>query len=219
MLAVLVLSAGLGASSLVVDTEFTTAPYFQTTDALVLSSPANEAESLFGYFSAGPQDWSSVNLLYLRAAPAGSNPWVFSTVALLDEDLRTIATYEVSPELLGNDFGLLPLRLTQTGSGDPTRLSGLEFVWNGSVPEGSGLALQSLVGASAPITPSVTSALYAVGKFTMTWSGTGNLPVNVQRRESLDSGEWITVAGGVTTSSYMDSSAPAGRAFYRVVVP
>ena len=219
MLAVLVLSAGLGSSNLVVDTEYSTAPFSQTPSTLVLSSPAAAGSSLFADFLGEPQNWSPVNFLYLRAALAGENPAVFFVVTLLDQDQRAIASYEGSPQPAGNSLSLLPLQLTETSSGDLSRLRGLEIVWNGQTEVGSGLSIEALVGSDAPIPPTITSIGYAGGAFSMTWSGFGNLPVNIERRASLTSGNWTTIATGITVGSYTDSSPPTGKAFYRVVVP
>jgi hypothetical protein len=53
----------------------------------------------------------------------------------------------------------------------------------------------------------------------MTWSGTGVIPVIVQRREALESGQWTAIAQGIASGTYTDTDPPTGKAFYRVIVP
>ena len=50
----------------------------------------------------------------------------------------------------------------------------------------------------------------------MTWLDTGVFPVDTQRRGSLDSGQWITVAQDLIDGIYADDNSPPGQAFYRV---
>jgi hypothetical protein len=65
----------------------------------------------------------------------------------------------------------------------------------------------------------ITSTSYSANAFSLTWSGTGSLPVTIQRREALASGQWTTIGQQVTTGQFTDPNTPPGQAFYRVVYP
>ena len=219
MLVPLLIFVGLGGSAFTVDENFTTAPYVQSPTTLFLSGPLAAGDVVFGSFAGGPQDWSAVDLVSLSVALDGSNPGVFFELTLVDDSFEPIARYEGSSEGVGPTFQLLPLHLTQAGTGDPARFSGLQIVWNGTAEAGSGLALQSLVGSAGPVAPTITTVNYGSGGFTMTWTGTGDLPVNIERRAVLEAGGWTEVAQQITGGSYTDNNPPTGKAFYRVVVP
>jgi hypothetical protein len=68
-------------------------------------------------------------------------------------------------------------------------------------------------------TITITSTSYSANAFSLTWSGTGSLPVTIQRREALDSGQWTAIAQQVTAGQFTDPNTPPGQAFYRVVYP
>jgi hypothetical protein len=65
----------------------------------------------------------------------------------------------------------------------------------------------------------ITSTSYSANAFSLTWSGTGSLPVTIQRREALVSGQWTAIGQQVTTGQFTDPNTPPGQAFYRVVYP
>ncbi|MBJ7390697.1 MAG: hypothetical protein JHC85_03965 [Chthoniobacterales bacterium] len=65
----------------------------------------------------------------------------------------------------------------------------------------------------------ITSTSYSANAFSLTWSGTGSLPVTIQRREALTSGQWTAIGQQVTTGQFTDANTPPGQAFYRVVYP
>jgi hypothetical protein len=68
-------------------------------------------------------------------------------------------------------------------------------------------------------TITITSTSYSDNAFSLTWSGTGSLPVTIQRSETLASGQWTAIGQQVTTGQFTDANTPPGRAFYRVVYP
>jgi hypothetical protein len=70
-----------------------------------------------------------------------------------------------------------------------------------------------------PVVITITSTSYSANAFSLTWSGTGSLPVTIQRREALTSGQWTTIQQQVTTGQFTDPNTPPGQAFYRVVYP
>ena len=204
-----------------VDDQETTAEYTQQADALTLTPPLAFGNTLGGLF-AGTLDWTSVDRIYLDVALDGPNPEVFFGLELYGWDganFQLINTYQAVTTGLTSSFGLVELELSAAGSGDFSNFRGLQFTSN-SLPEGNGgLIIRSVVGSAGPINPVITSVSYADGGFTLAWSGTGTLPVIVQRRESLEIGEWVAIAQGVATGTYTDADAPPGRAFYRVIVP
>jgi hypothetical protein len=54
--------------------------------------------------------------------------------------------------------------------------------------------------------------------FQFSWTGVGAIPMNVQRSTSL-TGPWTVISPYNSDGEYTDSSPPAGRAFYRAVLP
>jgi hypothetical protein len=221
MLLALVLSASLGTGVFEVDDAGTTAEHTQQADSLTLTAPLTFGITLSGVFAAN-LDWTSVDRIFLDAAIDGVNPEVFFSLELYGWDGSTfqlINIYQGVTTGLSSSFGLLELELSAAGSGDFSTFRGLQFTCN-SLPEGSGgLTIRSVVGSAGPIVPVVTSTSYVDGDFTLTWSGTGTLPVIVQRRASLETGQWTAIAQGVATGEYTDTDPPPGKAFYQVVVP
>jgi hypothetical protein len=55
--------------------------------------------------------------------------------------------------------------------------------------------------------------------FRFGWTGTGTVPMNVQRTTSLTQGTWTTIAAGVSLGDFTDFNPPQGTAFYRAVLP
>ena len=64
----------------------------------------------------------------------------------------------------------------------------------------------------------VQQALSSNGSFSFFWSGSGTIPLNVQRATSLD-GPWTVVATNNVTGDFTDTNAPMGKAFYRTSLP
>lgn len=74
--------------------------------------------------------------------------------------------------------------------------------------------------STAPFVPVAAQSGFVNGVgFAFTWSGTSQVPMNVQRRGSLVLGDWDTVARGVTNGGFVDTGAPLGAAYYRSVLP
>jgi hypothetical protein len=220
LLAVL-LSASLGSTELTVDPLTSTAGHEQEAFSLTLLAPLFSSATVSGEFSQS-RDWSSVDRIFVEAAIDGENPQAFFSLELYGWDglgLELINTYAGITTGLSSSFGLLELELLTPGSGDFSNFRALQFVCNSLLEDGGGLTIRSVVGSAGPIVPVITSAAHSADKFTMTWSGTGVLPVNVERRNSLEAGGWTTVAQGNATGHYTDDSPPSGKAFYRVVVP
>ena len=63
------------------------------------------------------------------------------------------------------------------------------------------------------------SAYASPGVFQFSWTGTGAMPMNVQRRLSMDGGAWAVVSSNNSAGSFTDTNAPADRAFYRATLP
>lgn len=53
--------------------------------------------------------------------------------------------------------------------------------------------------------------------FSFFWSGTGDVPMSVERATSLVNGPWETVGEGISSRSFTDEAPPRRAAFYRVL--
>ena len=73
--------------------------------------------------------------------------------------------------------------------------------------------------ASANRAPRMTAAGFANGRFGFSWSDDALVPVDVESRPSLMSGNWTTVSGKNMSGSFVDESTPAEAGFYRLKVP
>lgn len=219
MLAALVFLAGLGAGALEIDEDFTSTAYSQSSDALTLEGDASLGGTLTGYFRAAPLDWREVTEIGFRVtARDGGPPVGFSLELLGGEDFSSIINiYEGSTAVPSAGPDVLWLELAQPGTGALGDVRGILFRWGGS-GEPVDITFDAIV-ASVPANPMVTSTGYAEGKFSLSWEGTADLPVEVQRRASLTVGAWEVIASGITTRQFTDVSSPPGHAFYRVALP
>jgi len=67
--------------------------------------------------------------------------------------------------------------------------------------------------------PSATLPNFAQSTgFQFSWTGTGLIPMNIQRSTSLN-GPWSLVSSGNISGAYTDTSPPSGQSFYRAVLP
>jgi hypothetical protein len=88
-----------------------------------------------------------------------------------------------------------------------------------------GVRFATTLGLSVEVTAvpapaiTITSTSYSDNAFSLTWSGADNLPVTIERRETLALGQWTAIAEQVTTGQFTDPNTPPGQAFYRVVFP
>ncbi len=218
----LLLSLSLGSNGLRVDGLNTTAVFSQSPTHLSLASPSGAGDTLAGEFVAAPVDWSAIDDVFLEAAVEGVNPDAVFSIEFLALDGGfpvLINAYEGATDDIGATFALLRLRLRTAGTGDFSRLQAMQFTWDTEGQGEGALVIRSLVGSKGPIAPVIESASYSAGGFTMAWSGTGDLPVNVRRRASLDAGGWEEVQKEITSGTYTDPNPPPAKAFYRVVVP
>jgi T5SS/PEP-CTERM-associated repeat protein/autotransporter-associated beta strand protein len=55
--------------------------------------------------------------------------------------------------------------------------------------------------------------------FHFKWTGSGDVPMNVQSTISLTRGTWSNVAVGITNGDFIDPTPPTGAAFYRAILP
>jgi len=70
------------------------------------------------------------------------------------------------------------------------------------------------------LTARITSFSQGAEGFQLNWATTPfSTPVNIQRCTDLVGGAWEVISTGNTTGNFTDSSTPARRAFYRVVIP
>ena len=77
-----------------------------------------------------------------------------------------------------------------------------------------------LISSIERLTARITSFSQGAGGFQLNWATTPlSTPVNIERRTDLAGGAWEVISTGNTTGNFTDSSTPARRAFYRVVIP
>jgi cyclophilin family peptidyl-prolyl cis-trans isomerase len=70
------------------------------------------------------------------------------------------------------------------------------------------------------LTARITSFSKGTEGFQLNWATTPlSTPVNLERCTDLVGGVWEVISTGNTTGNFIDSSTPARRAFYRVVIP
>jgi hypothetical protein len=67
--------------------------------------------------------------------------------------------------------------------------------------------------------PRPIQSSFSAGSFGFGWTGSGVIPMNVQRRASLVEGDWSPIATGVTNAMFADTNTPSGRAYYRAALP
>lgn len=213
------LLSSLGSGSFEVDPPSTTIDYRQNNLSLTVEGTDFIGGTLGGYF-ASHQNWENVEHLGLRASVQGANPNSYFLVEFYSgESLDLVGVYQATTDTLPGfgTVGEIDLYLVQSGPGNPADIRGMQFTWGG---EGFPveLSMYSLVDMSA-LVPEITSYGFSPQGFTIQWVGTGSRPVNVERTTDLKTGPWVTVATGVTSREFTDTTTPAGRAFYKVVVP
>jgi hypothetical protein len=77
-----------------------------------------------------------------------------------------------------------------------------------------------LISSIERLTARITSFSQGAGGFQLNWTTTPlSTPVNIERCTDLVGGDWEVISAGNTTGNFTDSSTPARRAFYRVVIP
>lgn len=88
------------------------------------------------------------------------------------------------------------------------------------LPNASGWGAAFGGRATDRFAPSISHSAFTNGSgFGFAWSGTGAIPLNVERCTSLTQGSWQIIDSGVATGVFLDSSSPAAAAFYRVSLP
>jgi hypothetical protein len=73
--------------------------------------------------------------------------------------------------------------------------------------------------ASANRAPRIAAAGFTGGRFGFSWSDEAAVPVSVERRGSLGSGNWTTVSERNMDGEFVDETPPVGAGFYRVALP
>jgi len=223
MLAILAFSilTGFGTNNFSVEEGATTLEFAQSEQSLTLEGTDSLGETLGGYFTPA-RNWQYVVDLGLRASLGSANPYsVFYVELYSGENLDLEGIYLSDTAPLG-DAGAtnnLPLIKISSGPGTLSDIRGMQFSWVGGSGSPVTLAMHAIVNLNPP-NPKITSFGFAPGGgFLIRWTGTGSIPVNVQRIENLATGTWINIATGITTGEYTDTTPPNNRAFYRIVVP
>lgn len=190
-----------------------------------------------GIFKPNAFDWSNVTAFGLLMSVPTLNPNQSFTIDFFNSNISGeiprnfyIARFTGTTTGVSNTLSVLSLTKDNTftppdggpgGLNNFSDVAGVQFTWNSPTTPGTSTTatLGGLVGLTSPLQPVITSISHSGNAFSMTWTGTGFVPVIVQRRQSLDSGIWTAVAQGVVSGQYTDPNPPAGKAFYRVVVP
>jgi hypothetical protein len=226
MIAILAFSIlmGFGTNNITVEPNATILDYTQSSTSLTTEGTDLFGGTLGGYFVA-PQNWESVQSLGILARVGSNNPNSFFTIELFSGDsLSLVGVYEGTTNTLLPNGPATPITLNLIGIGPGTLsdIRGFQFTWAG---EGQPIefTMENFVDTNPPepINPKITGYGFNSTGFFLSWSGTGNKPVNVERTTDLRTGPWVTIAKDITTSQYSDPSTPTGpnsKAFYKIVV-
>lgn len=140
----------------------------------------------------------------LASVVIGSNVATIGDYAFADcPQLATVLFLGSPPVLSGSTYDLFS---TNSAAADISRLPDSQG-WSGS-----------FAGRSTWIFAPVSGqAGFSDGQFGFSWSGTGSVPMSVQRSMSLGDGPWDTIGSGITNGLFVDPTTPAGSASYRAV--
>lgn len=134
------------------------------------------------------------------------------------------ATGLTSPGAFG---ALTPFTVDSTNATFVSGVNTIDFVVENTTAGYTGLRVDNIRVLAAPTTtppgalPQVNISLSATGKPVITVTGTAGVTYPIQRSTTLGTAEspWAGVGQVAGSGQFEDTTAPAGRAFYRVVVP
>ena len=72
---------------------------------------------------------------------------------------------------------------------------------------------------TALLAPQIDATAMTPVGFTFSWTGAGNIPMNVQRSPSLSPASWTDLAQGITSGNFLDPNPPNSVGFYRLALP
>jgi hypothetical protein len=82
--------------------------------------------------------------------------------------------------------------------------------------------LDEIIAGTDPLNPNSRFAIDTIvaspGGIILTWTAVSGRKYTVEARQDFSSGTWASVATGLTTGSYTDSSSLPPKKFYRLVV-
>lgn len=140
----------------------------------------------------------------LASVVIGGNVATIGDYAFADcPQLTTILFLGSPPVLSGTTQDLFA---TNSGTADVSHLPGSPG-WGGSFAGRSTWVFSPVSGPSG----------FGGGQFGFSWSGTGSVPMSVQRNMSLGYGPWDTIGTGITNGFFVDPATPPGSACYRAV--
>jgi autotransporter-associated beta strand protein len=146
--------ASLGSNNFTVISQFTTAPYLQTSTNLTLNASYSPGDAVGGQF-ASVYDWSAFAGFGLFMSAPGESPNVQFTVRFYDPLQTLIRGYQGFASGLTTTSTFVPLTLSEVSSGSLGSVSYFEFTWDffGSEP----VVLHSVAGSPPPVLWSETS--------------------------------------------------------------
>lgn len=140
----------------------------------------------------------------LASVVIGGNVAAIGDYAFADcPQLATILFLGSPPVLSGPTHDLFA---TNSGGADVSYLPGSPG-WEGSFAGRGTWVFSPVSGQSG----------FGGGQFGFSWSGTGSVPMSVQRNMSLGDGQWDTIGTGITNGFFVDPATPPGSACYRAV--
>jgi len=154
------------------------------------------------------------DIIYSPPYPGGASAYVGRVLT----NVQTVGTFSAT----GLPPGVTIDPVTGLVSGTPTTNGTYHVVFSvtlGGITDMTDSVDWVVTGAAAAVVPVITSFSKSGANAVITWSGTGSTPVTVLRSTTLAGGSWSVVSSSNTTHTFTDTSAPAGKAFYRVSVP
>ena len=142
----------------------------------------------------------------------------------------TVETTSTSVSFPGLTPGTYTFTVTALNPNDPSKTSGAStsspsvrsLTASGDEDNDGQTNADELIAGTDPLNPNsrfaIETILASPGGITLTWTPAPGKTYTVEARQDLSSGTWVSVATGLTTGSYTDSSGLPSKRFYRLVV-
>jgi glycosidase len=162
--------------------------------------------------------WNAVN------DPEGLTP----TYRVTASNGSTVETTSTSASFPGLTPGTYTFTVTALNPNDPSKTStpsspspSVRSLYSTGDDDGDGQTnADELIAGTDPLNPSsrfqIESILSTIDGIELKWTPVLGRTYTVEARQDLSSGTWISVATGLTTGSYTDSSSLPSKKFYRL---